>query len=386
MAHSKEKTMSFTTKQRRLGGAHRHRRPIALAIAIASWLTIASAANAEIVTGTFRFADGASGRPMPVAAAPVEVWRFQRGFLGIWTWRHVTTTRTDEAGGFRVSLPFAHEGAQVSVRLFTLNDRGSYWHDLAGPAPIYFSPSPQTVTSSTDVRTFDALFSSGVFRQAFNILHAIREGAIYTDRRRDERETDPLGQVKVTVVLRNPLEQTSWFDPVNQMIRLQPNRALSDRTILHEYAHFVQLRISSLAWIPAVHTGCPAAGDGADFAWLEGFADYFAEAVAFDPLHQGRLELAQTLEAVQCGSVPAGTLTELRVAATLWDLADGVSTAEAFDTLGGQDALVMKILDRELDVYGRWPTVSDFRSAWLARGLPQVPFDAIWSANRLPPP
>jgi hypothetical protein len=74
----------------------------------------------------------------------------------------------------------------------------------------------------------------------------------------------------------------------------------------------------------------------------------------------------------------------------LWDLFDqpgdrdgpgSASVFEAADTLSRFDTRIFQILDKELDIYGTAPTISAFRAAWVARGLPLAGLDAIFGLN-----
>jgi hypothetical protein len=49
-------------------------------------------------------------------------------------------------------------------------------------------------------------------------------------------------------------------------------------------------------------------------------------------------------------------------------------------------AVVFQIMDHELDVYGRWPTIHDFRVAWIFRGLAASTLDPILTLNTVPIP
>src|SRR6185503_18099926 len=82
-----------------------------------------------------------------------------------------------------------------------------------------------------------------------------------------------------------------------------------------------------------------------------------------------------------------GTVTpdmvEDYVAATLWDLFDAGppedpgTLPESHDMVSRHDTYIFQIFDRELDIYGKWPTISDFHNAWVARGLDHAGLDRI---------
>ena len=177
-----------------------------------------------------------------------------------------------------------------------------------------------------------------------------------------------------------------------------------DVTLLHEYAHFLEEKISKFAPIASIHDGCKATmiGDATatpinspEHAWMEGFADYFAAAVIAS-LPTGRtavfgiatgagLEAPPGIFSVpSCALVratfPADTI-ELDVAAVLWDLLDGGFT-ESADTVSGRDVEIFRIFDRELSTPFD-PTIEDFRAAWVARGLPAAALGRIYTLNGL---
>src|SRR4030095_4038434 len=170
----------------------------------------------------------------------------------------------------------------------------------------------------------------------FNIAETIRQGHDYAEARRDPRESDSLPQVAVqpTSVMPN-----SYYDPVVSTLFIRSNSVNSDSTILHEYGHFLQAKISTFAPIISNHNGCTATDavfghliNSGEHAWMEGFATYFAAAVNLT-LPAGTLNMASPtrLESPTCNAVglsagPAGStwtitpaMIEDFVAGILWD-------------------------------------------------------------------
>ena len=161
-----------------------------------------------------------------------------------------------------------------------------------------------------------------------------------------------------------------------------------DFLILHEYAHYLEERISSFAPVPTVHDGCTTRdvlgniANSPEHAWMEGFADYFAQAVGRSVPSGTLTGVSGTpgtarLESPSCPGLPSTTIpgdaVENYVAGTLWDLLDQPgdpgSQNETHDNLARMDRQIFEIFDRELDVDGVWPNITHFRHAWMARGL-----------------
>lgn len=132
--------------------------------------------------------------------------------------------------------------------------------------------------------------------------------------------------------------------------------------------------------------------NSAEHAWMEGFANYLAQAIiARNPGARlnpsgGTLPVSQ-METPQCGSEVdgiSGDAIEKRVAGVLWDLFD--SNNEPGDTVSGMDTAIIQIMDNELDAdRGQGdPTISRFRSAWIARGLSVTALDSVMQLNGVP--
>jgi len=178
--------------------------------------------------------------------------------------------------------------------------------------------------------------------------------------------------------------------------------AYVDRTIIHEYGHFLEDMIGAFLPLPSLHDGCTVtvlgvAAHSPMSAWMEAFASWFAQAVHRSDPAAGLIGdsangmgtfTKEQLETPTCPSsrIP-GNAVELSVAGSLWDLTDPNTTTEPFDTLVGHETNIFQIMDGPLDnsVLGlATPTISKFRAAWIARGLPLAPLDKILVGNGIP--
>ena len=135
---------------------------------------------------------------------------------------------------------------------------------------------------------------------------------------------------------------------------------------------------------------------------MEGFADWFAQAVARNDPGAGLAgttgggggtSSVSTLESPACSPITGvtGDAVENFVAGVLWDLSDPVGTGpEAADAQANNETIIFQSMDRELDVAphgGPWPSVYGFRNAWLARGHIAATIDPILQTlNRVPLP
>lgn len=344
--------------------------------------TLATTAHAETVTGTLRFTDQA-GVAKPIANATVEVWRHRPGVgpFGWWGWAMDMTTATNADGQLDVSMPYIGNGVTYQLRVFATNPAAKLFTD---PAPFLLNPfyrepglpGPQIfrrTTAPNNVHDFTFEFSDSA-ASFFNIADAIRHGADYAAARRDPGETDTLGQVAVTM---QSVVSASFYDPVTKAIRLSTADATNDLAILHEYAHYLEERISGFVGIPSNHDGCTATVAGADvmdpgFAWMEGFADYFPAAV-MRSLPEGTLTGATALESPSCAGVTKPRASVERfVAAALFDLMDSdAEFGDGFCAAGSvpADTIVFQIFDRELDIGFANPSLQHFVDAWGGRGL-----------------
>lgn len=396
---------------------------LAILLAAIGWLACGGAAKAETITGTFRYADfnprDGSTTNRPIQFCKVEVHAFRRrGLIWIWGWELDTTT--DANGSISVPMNFQEPGVQYALRVFAQNYAAVVVpNQLLASGPFYAQPGFPgapfilTVSLPTDVLDFSYDFTDAYAPQHWSLADAVRHGFDYVAARRDpsEETTEPLPPAAV-----HPgFAGSTFYNPINQTLEINNSHVWEDFTVLHEYGHFVEHHIGSFAPIPANHDGCTASIAGnninsAEHAWMEGFAEFFAQAVAANNppgTFRGRAGGNGTFTVSQLEDTPWASCTGLPphvtpnmienvVAGVLWDVFDAAGacfSSEAHDALSGFDTQVIQILDRELDFpppFPRGPTIGDFSTAWFARGLPPLPFfDILFHhglAAPLPPP
>jgi hypothetical protein len=367
------------------------------------------------VTGTFRYADTAGLRP--IAFANVEVWSFApHGIFNVWSWSHERTVTTDGAGRISATFPFDVSGVIYGLRVYATNYAAVVWpNDAAHTLPFHVNPGEPSGTKIERAATaagqsldFSWDFTDGWTPQHFNLAESVRRGFDFASARRDPRESDPIPPAGV-----QPTSVTgSWYNPTADTVVITSGAVLADLLILHEYAHYLEDQIGSFPWIASTHDGCVARDLlGADIsspehAWMEGFANWFAQAVARNDPGAGLTGLSgagggtssvgvlETPASATC-TVPAGMTgdkVENRVAGVLWDLTDDVfdvgSAAEVADSQANNETTIFQIMDRELDVPphgGPWPSINTFSTAWTGRGLDANSLGQIKALNGIFP-
>lgn len=378
--------------------------------------------RAETVTGKFRYLDS-DGTLRPIATAKVEIWRFRPRYFtffgAVWGWGNDATVTTDINGNLSTSMPFVTSGVVYGVRVFATNAGAVvYPNNVANTVPFYQEPGQptgaiinRTASGPLDVLDFSFDFTDSWTPQHYNLAETVRRGFDFVNARRDPSETDPLPPVSVQPTSASISPTGTFYNYVADTLVIDSSEVFNDFIILHEYAHFVEEQISSFAPIAAFHTGCtalqyapmpglppPPIINSPEHAWMEGFADYFAMAVAAQTpagtltATTGRNGLGTsfltTLENPPACSASAADAVENMVAASLWDLSDqpgdtsgipGDPTIgnEGHDFMSRMDTQIIQIMDREMDTYGHWPTITDFRNAWMARGLNSAGLDSI---------
>ncbi len=354
--------------------------------------------RAETVTASLTFTDGDLSTK-PLVEATVEVWRYRPGvsWFGGWGWAMDMTTFTDASGNLSVPMPFVGNGVTYALRVYATNSAARVYA-TDSTQPFYSTPgSPgaeirRVTTSAGNVHDFSFQFTDGWARNHFNVADALLRGYRYAEARRDPRETDTLGQVNVNMSTLN----STFYDPVIKAMRLNTQYALDDYTVLHEYAHYLEERISSFVGTPAVHDGCTAFIGSVDvmepgYAWMEGFASYFAQAVA-KSLPDGVINgnMAGTigpggLEFPMCPPNRPRAAQEVYVGAALYDLMDltaegsffgpydplptGTDSDNFCSSMFPADTIIFQIFDHELDNGWTNPSLQQFADAWSARGL-----------------
>lgn len=302
-------------------------------------------------------------------------------------------------------------GTVYAMRLFATNDAarvypqtvldpgGPYWTEPGDPG----TPIQRTAWNAGDVLDFSYAFTDRNRGKYFNIAEVIRRAKAYAGAHRDPAETDPIPVVAVQPS--TPLGLT-FYDAPTDTLELVGASTYVDLVIVHEYAHFLEDMIGSLFAMPSVHDGCIATSgplnvNSAEHAWMEGFANWFAQAVnrampeagfIGESSDGGGTLTVNDMETPRCSSLPAGITgdqVEKFVAGVLWHTTDpvGLPPGETVDTLAGMDTQVFQIMDRELDeaaLAGARPTIGRFRTAWAARGLPLTPLSQIMTMNGVP--
>jgi hypothetical protein len=355
-------------------------------------------AEAVTVTGTFRYADTTG--PMPIRRAVVEIWYHGGGLFD--KWGVVGVTRTSSTG--RLSFRDERSSGTYSLRIYATNDAV-----IVYPVDLHFSPyyavppddgQPQfhrVASSARDTLDFSWDFTNSYISREFNLANTAQFGWEYATARRDPMETDLIVQANV--------QPTSWgsggtyFNASTNTIMIQDSLGFADRALLHEYGHVLQQHISGANMWASVHDGCSmrltSGGsliNSPEYAWSEGFAEYYAHAVqrafgnepSLNGFATGSIESPPACSVVGAGS-QAGIITpamvESFIASSLWDVVDPVGNPaqgfEGHDTVAGEDATVFRIFDREID--SGPANIFTFRTAWNARGRSLTGLDCILS-------
>jgi hypothetical protein len=200
----------------------------------------------------------------------------------------VTTARTNEAGAMRTTVPFDGSGSVFSLRVYATNSAVAVNVKDNGAARFYDrpgSPGPEILRSSAspdDTLDFSWRFEDDFARGHFNVADAMLRGFAYANMHRDPREAAVESIAQVTVQISSSL---TYYDPVTKVVRVNWKHVMDDLSALHEYAHYLEERVSGFTGVPAGHDGCVATlgathVESPEYAWMEGFASYFAVAVA----------------------------------------------------------------------------------------------------------
>ncbi|HJZ77433.1 MAG TPA: VCBS repeat-containing protein [Vicinamibacterales bacterium] len=397
------------------------RRTVVLVLALTA---LASAsARAATVTGTFTYAkvvNGVTGASVqrPIAFAYVEIYTKGYGFFD--TWGFAGSTVTDATGAIRFTDPLCHIG-NYDVRIYSQNyaavvipkdqiiSNGAFSTEPGRPNTII----THAASSCSDTFDFSSDFTDVYTSEHFNLAEAVRRAFDYASARRDPRETDPLTQAAIQP---SSVSVSSWYNYTVDQVVINNASVFDDAGVIHEYGHWLEKHLSTFAPIAAIHDGCTARDVGNSYtlntpghAWMEGFADYFAQAVVtslptgtlisapFPQATGGTTPLPSLETPPPCNVVgtQAGTpgngwivtasAVEDNVAAILWDLTDRGSN-ESFDVSSGQGTAIFQIFDRELTQLPWNPRIEDFYCAWVARGLQKRPIDLLFANRGIPLP
>ncbi len=183
----------------------------------------------------------------------------------------------------------------------------------------------------------------------FNIADAVLFARQYADGKRDD--DDSIGMVRVE------WPDTEWpnFNDNAEIIKLDRDHGFNDGTIVHEYGHHLQDQISEHCdTCGGDHSRCDDKYE--EFAWSEGFAEYFGTIVPHSYADLSEPNFAEIEIEKQCDCPSSASSIEATVAAILWDLVDDYqdpafpdSDNEAFDTISGREDLIFGIFDNEID-------------------------------------
>ncbi len=353
------------------------------------------------ISGTFTYSDSEADSDgpgffnRPIVGCLVQVWR--AGTLA-------ATTETNTNGTFTVSVPRMPDGTETTVLLYATNSAAQV---LAGFGP-YFIRRTQTSRGNTPLN-FSENLGTSQDRRSFNAAHNLRLAFDYARTRRDSSESEVIPKVDVSFV-DNGSVGTRYNQPAGALL-IEPAHNQTDLVIMHEYAHFLEDKISSFLLLPSYHDTCSMSqrcitaaeclnlpGTTAtqlintpENAWMEGFANYFAMAVKranpserFNQTIRGTMTEQDLNTPASCpavgrtafdGHIIDGSMIERFVSSALWNLTNGQSA----DT----ERAVFQIFDRELDssAKGVLPNIKLFHDAWVARGLDHSRLDMILATN-----
>jgi hypothetical protein len=362
-------------------------------------------ASAERVTATLTFQDDSDKAPpqgqAPIRRAMVEIWRRTGGIFPMWH-NDLPVQTTDEDGKIDFTVPpsmWLGPGAVYALRVYAINPAAIVRFRDRPQDAMYEQPGPPgapiqlPANSPSQELKFDFNFTDPATVGYYNAADALLYGRDYAIEHRAEGGPDDIKQVNVMVQ-----SGSTFYDPWVRWLRINPGFLLSrdDTTILHEYGHFLEEQLSTFG--PAIatyHDGCnvilAATSDGAhaesmDFAWMEGWSDYFAQAVAaeYNTDNSDKTNVLGPLPGVPVGTpfvsgleTPACPSTdpllpraflENWVAGALWDLhdkpGDPGAVFEPGDGLCNKDDVIFKIFDYDLQ---RHPAnIQTFTDAWVA--------------------
>jgi hypothetical protein len=217
----------------------------------------------------------------------------------------------------------------------------------------------------------------------FNIAESILVARMFTDANR--AEDDSIGQVDVAYpdptsngnAFENPFWDEIYLPPPNSYTDYL-DYGFVDQVIVHEYAHHLEEEISENDMeFGQDHNFCTNIDE--EFAWTEGFADFFSIFIGNkyrdDPAHYMSL-VRQKFVKTETPDCYVNYAVEGGIEAVLWDLTDAVNASfpdsvnESFDTISGQEHLIMVIFDTEMDNYVDAPDICEFiwnGNGWMGR-------------------
>lgn len=254
-----------------------------------------------------------------------------------------------------------------------------------------------TIFPDTDEYTTLVSFSGGL-----NINEVILQARETVRIHRDPREHETIDQVPVEYC--DPRGIAQYFLSLTLSCAQVDGRRSNgdglddgyvDTTIAHEYTHHLQYEIGNWDqhFFENDHYNCieinTGLADDAEFAFAEGFPEFFAEHLAWFGDRNSRARPAIGFDNSGIGKIDEGCLSpdfesnddekfisvEGNIAASLWDLVDGLGTGlDAWDRVDGGGGngpgfrSIFQIFDHELDdFWGDARDLGDFYKAWIGR-------------------
>jgi hypothetical protein len=360
----------------------------------------------------------------PIIGSRVEVWRFAPRTAGIWAWGNDGFGNTDDHGRFTRDFDFIDRGVKYALRVFPWNSAAQccFGNPPNGGDSLYVEPGQVTwpVPTGTPIQKsahhpgetlpWNYTWPTGWWAEAFNIVETLRHGRAFSERLRNPEESkrQPMHTAHIARDGCAHHSTISCTYPVSGDIFIAPGDGQDDYAILHEYGHYLQYDIGSLAWIASSHSGCvPGSaviiGGGAlppdwrsKHAWLEGFADWFALVMHDKYGAPANLDggyyysAAGAGESSTCSSTDPGDMLERHVANMLWDLSDPANPSESQDRAQDQQQLIIQLMDQELGTPTTrdWPTTFSLYTAarhryFNGRIAPESILRDIYTLNRL---
>ena len=354
----------------------------------------------------------------PMRRIRVEIWRNTGAERTL-----VRVTDTDRNGNIDIDLPSLTSDSQYNAIIYAFNPAGQanwkdnsatwYWKDLN---------SPQAGVGGTTIR-FDYVESSRNEAAVWNALDMALVGFDYVAARFQWNEAQAAARLsRVSLIPRSAGSGgvTLPAGPVSH-IWLSDNAIFSDQVVLHEYAHHLERMNGTYAMQPAFHNGCwatstalvvppdgndasgvplrctftPDTGplrivNGPEYAWFEGFPEYFklvagrfgGTQVTFTP---PGLSYDASCPCTAIGhrnfegkSIQPNGIEDY-IGSALWEL-----TGSAITGANGATMSIAEVETQILDLWfnnlvNRMPTIGDFRSLWNARFPNDTAFAAILS-------
>ena len=334
-------------------------------------------------------------------------------------WRNgfpVYSSFTNDSGFFSVSfsqccgLPNPFVPSVYSVLVTAESDAaiGFFQAPPAAPATVFtiWAGNAQNATSPSAVLSFNKNFSGQSETLQLSMTEVLVSPFRFANNHRDPTETDNVG--KVFVQPSGAFPPPGFYDPNTNTINLGSAFYFQDSTIVHEYGHFLQERISKFMPLPSNHNSLvadcaeravpfgPLINSG-ELAWMEGFPNWIVLEAAREfpntfsttsqPPGSGIAEVPSKIEganasncagvvgqtaistAFTTGGVIDATMTEPFVWAVLMDLSDPFVATEPWEASDSEVDTVFQIFDKEQDLQtSGYPTLTTFVAAWAKRG------------------